>query len=328
MSPLVVGLTIVSFATSAPELAVTLGATFSGSPGLAIGNVVGSNIANILLVLGASALTLPLLARAQLVRSDIPIMIGMSVLVLLLALDGEIGRLDGALLLGLLVAYVVRLLLLSRRPKDGRPRRPVPQERAPRPALDLVLVGGGVGLLVLGARLLVDSATGIAAAFGVSDLIIGLTVVAVGTSLPELATSVIAALRGERELAIGNVVGSNIFNIGSVLGLTALISPGAVPVEAGAVGLDIPVMVVVALALLPVAFTGAAIERWEGGVFLAYYAAYVGYLVLDSTGHDSLALFSTVLLGFAAPLTALTVVVVVGHELRRRSRGAGGAASP
>ena len=316
LSPLVIGLTVVSAATSAPELAVTLDAALSGSPGLAVGNVVGSNIANVLLILGASALILPLVARNQLVRLDVPIMIGLSVLALVMALDGGFGRVDGIVLVVILVAYVTMSIVVSRRTFATPAEEPT--ARRPRPALDVVLLIAGIGLLVLGARWLVAAATGIAASFGVSDLVIGLTVVAIGTSLPELATSIIAAVRGQRDLAVGNVVGSNIFNLGAVLGLAAVISPGGVPVEAGAVRFDLPVMTAVAIALLPVVFTGAAVARWEGAVFVGYYVAYVAYLVLDSTGHDAVGWFSEVMLAFVVPLTVLTLGVLAVSEMRRR----------
>jgi cation:H+ antiporter len=322
LSPLVVGLTVVAFATSTPELAVSLDATLAGAPGLAVGNVVGSNITNVLLVLGLAALVLPVAVRAQLVATDVPVMLGMSVLLLLLALDGELGRFDGLLLLALLVGYVLRSVRQGRR--DGAGPEPAGEQPAPRPVRDVLLVALGVGLLVLGARLLVGSAREVAEAADVSDLVIGLTVVAVGTSLPELATSVIAAVRGQREMAIGNVVGSNIFNLGAVMGITAGMAPGGVPVDAAAVRLDIPVMVAVALALLPVVFTGGTVARWEGAVFLAYYGAYVGYLLLAATHHDALEGFSIVTLGFVAPLTVLTLAVLTAYEvgLRRGRRSA------
>ena len=319
LSPLVVGLTVVSFATSAPELAVTLDAAVSGSPGLAVGNVVGSNIANVLLVLGISALVTPLVVRSRVVRLDVPVMIALSVAFFVMALDGTISTLDGALLLGALVLYVVRAIVSSRR---GHRQPDEPTEDAPRARpvwLDLLLVAVGVGLLVLGARWLVGSATSIASALGISDLVIGLTVVAIGTSLPELATSVIAVRRGERDLAVGNVVGSNIFNIGSVLGLTAVISPGGVPVAEPAIGFDIPFMVAVALAVLPVVYTRASVARWEGVVFVAYYLAYTLYLLLDSADHDALPRFSAVMLGFVVPLTAGTLVLLSLAEYRRRA---------
>jgi cation:H+ antiporter len=327
LSPLVVGLTVVSFATSAPELAVTLDATLSGSPGLAIGNVVGSNIANVLLVLGVSALVLPLVVRNRVVRQDVPVMVALSAATLLLSLDGVVGRLEGLLLLAALVLYVARTVWASRRrTRAGTDSTPVRRSGGGtrRLVVDGLLVAAGVGLLVLGARLLVSAATGIGAALGVSDLVMGLTVVAVGTSLPELATSVIAAVRGERDLAVGNVVGSNIFNLGAVLGLAAAVSPEGVPVSDGAIALDMPVMVVVAVALLPVAFTGAAVARWEGLVFVVYYVVYVTYVALDATGHDALPALGRVVLGFLLPLTAVTLAVLVAHEVRRR-RGAGAA---
>jgi cation:H+ antiporter len=322
LSPLVVGLTVVSFATSAPELAVTLDAAVSGAPGLAVGNVVGSNIANVLLVLGLSALVTPLVVRSRVVRLDVPVMIAMSVAFLLLSLDGTISTLDGALLLGALAVYVVRAILASRRSNAaGTQHDEAPDGDATRPVwLDAVLVAVGVGMLVLGAGWLVDAATSIAGALGISDLVIGLTVVAIGTSLPELATSVIAVRRGQRDLAVGNVVGSNIFNIGSVLGLSAVISPGGVPVDEAAIGFDIPFMVAVAIALLPIVFTGAAVARWEGGLFLAYYVAYTGYLLLASAEHDLLPRYSAVMLGFVVPITALTLVLLSLGEVRRRSR--------
>lgn len=324
LSPLIVGLTVVSFATSAPELAVTLDAAVSGSPGLAIGNVVGSNIANILLVLGVSALVTPLVVRSRVVRLDVPVMIAMSVALLLMSLDGTISTLDGALLLSALVLYVVRAIMASRRagretPEPDSPSEEIPDEQTARPLWrDALTVAVGVGMLVVGAGWLVDSATVIAGSLGVSDLVIGLTVVAIGTSLPELATSVVAVRRGQRDLAVGNVVGSNIFNIGSVIGLTAIISPG-IPVADAAIAFDIPFMVAVAVALLPIVYTGAAVARWEGGLFLAYYVAYTGYLLLDSADHDVLPQYSAVMLGFVVPITVLTLVLLSLAEVRRRA---------
>lgn len=315
LSPQAIGLTVVAFATSAPELAVTLNASVSGSPGLAVGNVVGSNIANILLVLGGAAVVLPIVVRSSLVKREIPAVIAASILLLLLALDGRVSQLDGALLLITLTAFVGYSLLAGRRTTSNETPASVPAP--PRQSAlirNLVLVAVGVALLVIGARWLVSAATTIAAAAGLSDLIIGLTVVAVGTSLPELATSVLAGIRGERELAVGNVVGSCLFNIGAVMGLAALIS-GGVPVQAGALHFDLPVMIVVAVALLPVVFTGLAIARWEGLLFLAYYVAYLAYLLFDASDHDALPIFSTALFSFAAPLTGVTLALLVSYQL-------------
>ena len=318
LSPLIVGLTVVSFATSAPELAVTLDAAVSGSPGLAVGNVVGSNIANVLLVLGLSALVTPLVVRSRVVRLDVPVMIALSVAFYVMSLDGTISTLDGAVLLGALLLYVVRAIMASRRSRQ--PGTAAPGEARTRPVWqDALIVAVGVGLLVVGAGWLVDSATAIAGSLGISDLVIGLTVVAVGTSLPELATSVIAVRRGERDLAVGNVVGSNIFNIGSVLGLTAVISPDGVPVADAAIAFDIPFMLAVAVALLPIVYTGAAVARWEGALFLGYYVAYTGYLLLDSAEHDLLPQYSWVMLGFVVPITVVTLTILSLAELRRRA---------
>lgn len=316
--PLVVGLTVVSFATSAPELAVTLQAAVGGNPGIAIGNVVGSNIANILLILGICALVLPLSVRVQMIRTDIPVMIVFAVGALLLALDGSVGRLDGALLVLALVVYVAVTVVVARRRQDAGVA--AAQVGAVPGSLWLAvgLVAVGVAVLVIGARLLVAGASDIASAFGVSDLVIGLTVVSVGTSLPELAASLVAAVRGERDLAVGNVVGSCLFNIGAVLGLTGFIVSGGVPVATAAVRLDFPVMIAVSLVLVPVAFTGMAVARWEGGLFAAYYAAYVAYVLLKATEHDSVEPFSGVMLGFVIPITVLWLALLVAYELGLR----------
>nr|WP_225443646.1 calcium/sodium antiporter [Lolliginicoccus lacisalsi] len=331
MSALVVGLTVVSFATSAPELAVSTGAALSGYPGLAIGNVVGSNIANIFLILGIGALIAPLIVKSQIIRTDIPIMIGFSLLLLVVALDGSISRINGIVLVVMLLIYLAVTVTATRRSTNGEEH--VSADAAPAPdtwpdggtssrgkqaAMSTLLVVIGVGLLVAGAQLLVNGATSIAAAFGLSDLVIGLTVVAIGTSLPELATAVIAVRKGEVDLAVGNVVGSNIFNIGAVLGITAVIAPEGIDVSPGAVGFDIPIMIAVALVLLPVAFTGLAVARWEGGVFVAFYGAYLGYLVLDATDHDALEPFGATMMWFVIPITAFWLVLLAAHEGRKR----------
>lgn len=322
MSPLVVGLTVVSFATSSPELAVTLGASLSGSPGLAVGNVVGSNITNILLVLGVAGLIIPLAVQRAVVRHDVPVMIGMSVLLLLLSLGGTVSRTDGLLLLAVLVAYVAWRLIQPRRSEETTKDD---DTRPGNPWLNALLVAVGVAMLIVGAQWLVDGATQVATALGMSELVIGLTVVAIGTSLPELTTSIIAAVRRNVEMAVGNVVGSNIFNIGAVMGSAATVSPEGVPVAESAVRFDLPVMIAVALALLPVAFTRYRIARWEAALFVGYYVAYVAYLLLDSAGHDALPEFSAVMLLFVIPITVVTFAVLVGYELGlRRSKRQGG----
>ncbi len=332
ISPLVIGLTVVAFGTSSPELAVSVQSAFAGQADIALGNVVGSNIFNVLFILGVSALIIPLVVAQQLVRLDVPIMIGISVLVYLFGLNGQIGRLEGLVLFAGIVAYTGFLIRQSRK-ETKEVQQEYAQEFGDRPPhgirftiVNLLLVVGGLVLLVLGARWLVDSAVSLAQALGLSELIIGLTIVAAGTSMPEVATSIVAAIRGERDIAVGNVVGSNIFNLLAVLGLTSLVAPDGVPVPAAALAFDLPVMTAVAVACLPVFFTGFRIARWEGALFLGYYAAYVLYLILDATQHDALPLFSNVMLLFVVPLTVLTLVVLVVRQRRaRRTAAAGGA---
>lgn len=323
LSSLVVGLTVVAFATSAPELAVTLDAVLGGEPDLAIGNVIGSNIVNILLILGLSALVAPLVVLTRVVRVDIPMMIAMSVAALVLALDGSIDTVDGLLLAGALIAYTSASVVLARRESRSAAdddTSATPTVSRPR---SLLLVLLGIGLLVAGARLLVDGATTIATDLGVSSLVIGLTVVAIGTSLPELATSVIAARRGERDIAVGNIVGSNVFNIGAVLGVSAVVSGTAIPVSDAVVAIDLPLMVAAALALLPVAFTGFRLSRAEGALFVGLYVAYTAYLLLAATEHDALSGLTTAMVWFVLPLVAVTLIALAVIEARRLRAGHG-----
>ncbi len=321
ISPLVVGLTVVAFSTSAPELAVTVQSAWAGQADIAMGNIVGSNIANVLLILGLSALVSPLVVKQKLVRLDVPLMIGISGLTWLFALNGGIDRWEGGLLVLGLVAYTWFSIWESRRETQAVQQEYAQEfsdKKPPAAWVNVVLVVSGIALLVVGANWLVEGAVAIARWAGLSELVIGLTIIAVGTSLPELATSVVATYRGERDIAVGNVVGSNIFNILSVLGITALVAPDDVPVAQAALNFDIPVMLAVAVACLPVFFVDNRIERWEGGLFVAYYLAYLAYLVLASLQHSALPTYSLVMLVFIIPLTVITFLVVLINELRRR----------
>jgi cation:H+ antiporter len=315
ISAYVVGLTVVAYGTSAPEVAVTLQSAYANppQPDIAVGNVVGSNISNVLLVLGISAVVAPLIVSRNVVRTGMPLMIGVSVFLWLLALDGEIGRLDGAVFFAGSIIYTVVAVVRSRsHTRRARAQDGDKSERSGQTAgvagivMSLVLVGAGLAALVLGSRWLVKGAVDLAEYFGVSKLIIGLTVVAVGTSLPEIATSVVAVIRGQRDLAVGNVIGSNVFNVLMVLGLCGLFAPGGVAVSPTALRFDIPVMVAVAVACLPVFFFDDMITRWEGGIFLLYYAAYVTYLCLEARQHELLQGFTQTMVFVVAPLTALT----------------------
>ena len=365
ISPLVIGLTVVAFGTSSPEMAVSIQAGLAGNPDIAVGNVVGSNIFNVLLILGACALILPLLVSRQLVRREVPIMIGTSLLLLLLSLDGGIGFLDGALLFAGIVGYTGWSVIESRREtaaaKGNEESVTVDTIAAKSPLwfagavavlavaavgyglgwFNVVVVGflivgaglfiagslfgkggttkggdiahqvgfiaAGLGILVLGAGYLIESSTAIARSLGVSDLIIGLTIVAAGTSLPEVATSIIATIRKERDIAIGNVVGSNIFNILGILGFSAMVTPGGLNVNPLMVRFDMPIMIAVTVACLPIFFTGFTIARWEGVLFLGSYVAYTAFLVLVATSNPALETFANAML-LVLPLIAVTLI--------------------
>lgn len=304
ISALVIGLTVVAFGTSAPEMAVSVKSAIVGRTDLAMGNVVGSNNLNILLILGLSAVITPLAVDQKLVRFEVPLMIGVSLLVWLMAIHGSIGRAEGAVLFAGLLTYLVWCLKTAKRETpdvqheyDEGIRRIEHEpafvaKKTQRHSLTLLwnlgLVVSGLALLVFGAGWMVEAATQIARALGVSELAIGLTIVAGGTSLPELATSVVAAMRGERDIAVGNVVGSNLFNLLGVLGLSAAVSPTGVAVAPQAFHFDLPVMIAVAVACLPIFFTGHRIARWEGALFLVCYVAYIATLMILATRGESL----------------------------------------
>lgn len=326
VSPLVIGLTVVAFGTSAPEIAVTVGAAITGEAEIALGNVVGSNIFNVLAVLGFSALASPLVVQRRLVRSDVPLMVLLSFGVAALCLDGSLGRLEGATLAASLAGYLwwtVRRARAEGCEAGGESGEGHPGDNSV--LRDIALTAAGLLLLPAGARMLVSGASEIARALGATELVIGLTIVAAGTSLPEVATSVMAALRGERDIAVGNVVGSNIFNLLCVLGLAGMLSPSPVVVPEAALRFDIPVMLACAVACLPVAYTGYRIDRWEGALFTAYYFAYLTFLALDATGHSAAGPYARVMLAFVLPLTAVTLCTMAvrtwtARRVRARAR--------
>lgn len=325
ISPLVIGLTVVAFGTSSPELAVNLQAAATQNTNIGLGNILGSSIFNILVILGVAAIIAPLRVAQQLVRLDIPVMIAVSILVYIFSLDGNISRLEGLVLVIGLIAYILFMLKKSRQEcQEVRDeyaqefgRRPIKGARAWLGNVGLALIG--LVMLTLGSGWLVDGAENMAQALGLSQLIIGITIVAAGTSLPEVATSVIAALRGERDIAAGNAIGSNIFNLLSVLGLTSLVANG-VYVPKAALAFDFPVMIAVAAAALPILFTGNVIARWEGWLLLGYYIAYILYLILEASQHSALPLFSNVMLAFVLPITMLTLAIFVMREISARKK--------
>lgn len=327
ISPLVIGLTVVAFGTSAPELGVSLQAAFADAADLAIGNVVGSNILNVLLILGLAALITPLTIASQLIRLDVPLMIGASLLLWGFGMDGRIARWEGGLLFACLVTYVVISVRQSRRES-----REVVEEfakeipKAPSSGLAVLgqigLIVVGLLLLALGSKSLVTGAISIAQYLGASELLIGLTIVSMGTSLPEIVTSVLAGLRGERDIAVGNVVGSNIFNILCVLGLCGTVAPSGVPVSGTALAFDIPIMVAVAVICLPIFITGQLVARWEGGLFLSYYVIYTAILITVERRPnllDNLTAFLGIIL---LPVTLITILLSLWNSwLQRKPAG-------
>ncbi len=325
VEPVIIGLTVVAFGTSAPELAVSVSSAVSGSSDVAFGNVVGSNIANILLILGASAIVGGLAVTQRIIRLDVPLLIVVSVVALLMSLDNNVGRIDGIILFTGIVAYTGWLIRASRREGNdvveeyGEAIEVVEGAAVDKPiVVQLGYVLAGLVTLVVGSQLLVNSATDIATELGVSELVIGLTVVAIGTSLPELATSMLAAFRGQRDIAVGNVVGSNLFNLMSVLGLTSIVSPDGVNVSDASLSLDFPVMLAATIVLIPIFWNGFEIKRWEGFVLVSFYVLYVVYLIVDANESDAADLIAPAAL-IVAPLVLMTFAVT-GFQGWRRHR--------
>jgi cation:H+ antiporter len=287
ISPIVIGLTIVSVGTSAPELAVGIAAVMEGNGALAVGNIAGTNIANILLILGMSAAIRALPIRMQSIKLDVPTMIGAAVALIIMSLDGVLSRGEGALLLVAAVLYTALLVRESGR-ESAAMKKEFREELGPpvaagrrraRFALHAALLAAGIALTVLGANLLVAGAVNLARAQGVSDAFVGLTIVAIGTSAPELAMTLVSTIKNDRDVAIGNLIGSSVYNILVILGLTMLAAPRGIEVQPDVLWIDLPLAAVVAAVCLPVFRSGARVSRTEGALFVATYLAYLGALV-------------------------------------------------
>lgn len=277
ISPLVVGLTVVAFGTSSPELLVSLKAALMGSSTIALGNVVGSNIANIALILGIASIIRPLQVHANVIKREIPILIGLTILLIIFLLDEELGFIEGFVFLILLIAYtVINIILSLKENKEIESKFEEGLKSKLNIPLSVLFIVSGLALLFVGADLFLKGAVALAKIFNVGDAVIGLTVVAIGTSLPELFTSIVATIKKESDIAVGNAVGSSIFNILSILGISAVI----VPVNSGELSyLDFGVMLAAALILLPLSYTGFRITRLEGMFLLIGYVAYLYILV-------------------------------------------------
>jgi cation:H+ antiporter len=328
VAPIVVGLTVVAFGTSAPEMAVSISGAISGNADVAIGNVVGSNTFNILAILGLSAAISGLSIEQRLLKFDIPVLILITVVVYGLILNDVVGRLEGVVLFVGIIAYTGWLLRGARKAESpaveaeykGAVEGVEGSTFTQSITFQVGLIIVGLALLVLGSQLLVDSATEIASALGVSDLVIGLTVVAAGTSLPELATSVLAAIRGQRDIAVGNVVGSNIFNLLAVLGASAAVSSNGVAVNSEVIRLDFPVMLAATIVLLPICWNGFMIKKWEGSLLVLFYVAYVAYLIMEAGDSTAPELYRTAML-IIVPLVMI-VYGAAGFQGWRKHRAA------
>lgn len=330
ISPLVIGLTIVAFGTSSPELAVSVKSALAGQADISIGNVVGSNIFNIVFILGASALIRPIKIAQQLVRLDAPIMVGVSILAFVLALDGSLNRLDGVILFTLLITYVVFLIRKSKS-EGAEVENEYAEEFASKEqpgaasiVKNLMFTAVGLGLLVFGSDLLVESAVTIAATLGVSELVIGLTIVAAGTSMPEVATSIVAAYKGEGDIAAGNVVGSNIFNVLGVLGVAGIVAPQSIAIADHVLVFDLPVAIFAALITVPVFFVGNTVSRSDAVLFLTYFFAYNAYVVMRAMNNPAVDTFQTAMMIYI-PATFLWLVFIAWrHHQKTKSAGAAG----
>lgn len=319
VKPLVVGLTVVALGTSAPEMVVTISAAWKGGPAgnLALGNIVGSNIFNVLVILGLCAVIAPLLVQRGMLHLELPLLVFVSLLALWLGRDGLYSRGEGALLFAILLVYLAVLLWQARR---AGPDAGAALAATGHPGLAVLRIIAGLVLLVLGARWLVAGAVSIAELIGLSETVIGLTILAAGTSLPEVATSVMATMRGERDIAVGNIIGSSLFNLCAVLGLAAMVAPAGVVAPASIRAFDGPVMFAVALLCVPVFLSGQRIARWEGVLLLGYYIAYVAYLLLDAADHAALAWYVPLMLYGVVPATALVVLGNLARQLTPRRR--------
>jgi len=319
--PIVIGLTVVAFGTSAPELAVAIQSSLAGQADIALGNIVGSNILNILLILGLAAMITPLIVGSRIVRTDVPILIGVSVVLFAFAYNARISVIEGAALFAGSIIYTLYAIFSARREavnSGADADEDTPKERHPGISLLLVLIG--LAMLVIGADMLVNSAVTIARLLGVSELLIGLTVISIGTSLPEIATTVVAAARGMRDMAVGNVVGSCLFNIMAVTGAAAVFSSSGLNVDIALIRFDLPVMLAATVACLPIFATGHLIARWEGLVFFLFYIAYTTYLIMASHSQEPLELMHYAMLMFVIPLTLITLLLLWLREIRNKRK--------
>ena len=313
VSPLIMGLTVVAFATGAPELAISIKAAFSGSADLVLGNIIGSNIANILLILGITAIISPINITRRVIRIDVPIVITISVVVYLMSIDGGLSTVDGVILLMGFLAYSYFTYVQiknnsNEEEKEGETfQYHLSPDELEKGTFFYIKNGGllliGLALIVLGSNWIVDSAVIIARILGLSELVIGLTIISIGTSLPEVATSLSAARKDNADIAVANVMGSNLYNVLLTLALTLIIAPNVLAVSKDAITLDLPFMILVSMACIPIFIAGFNLTRMDGALFLGYYITYLTYLVLNAIKSPIVSAMEDVILYVAIPLT-------------------------
>lgn len=316
ISKLIVGLTVVAFGTSSPELFVGIDAVLNNQADIMLGNIVGSNIANILLILGISAIIIPLKVNSKLIRTDVPVMIAITLLLIGYSFNGIISVWES---LSLIIFLFIYLWYLTRQNSKSDLIPLEEEEQEGSLSWNIFLGVAGLAGLIIGARWLVSSSVEFAIIAGVSELVIGLTVVAIGTSMPEVVTSVVAALKGERDIAVGSVIGSCILNILAVLGITGLFAQDGILVKDVVLQFDLMILLAASIACIPIFFTGHVISRWEGGMFLFFYGAYIFYLFLHSADHEFIDTFRQAMM-FVLPIIGLTILTIAGRELKKRWR--------
>jgi cation:H+ antiporter len=316
ISPIVIGLTVVAYGTSAPELVVSTMGAWQGQYGLALGNVIGSNIFNTLFILGLSGTLVPIVVNQRLLQYDVPIMIIVSLMIYALSWNGLLGFGEGTLLFLVFIGYSIWTILQSENESDSVQEEYEREYSLPQDEIGfrnlmyyIALVVGGLALLIIGARLFTNAMTTIARSFGVSELVIGLTIVATGTSLPEVGTSVMAALRNEPDIAVGNVIGSNFINVTGILGVSTMITGKGIPLTEGLLIFELPILILVSVLCLPIFFTGHRISRWESILFLLYYVLYTVSLLLPQMHPFVTHSLSYMLVVFVIPLTSITIVI-------------------
>lgn len=327
VSPVVMGLTVVAFATGAPELAISLQAAAEGRADLVLGNILGSNIANILLILGVAGLVKPLKITRRIIRVDVPMVIGASILLFVLAMDGTLTPLDGSIILAALLAYSIFMYFQIKKDRASNQNGAKREEDKTGEEVSawfyskyVALLLTGLVLIVLGSRWMVHAAVEIAELLGISELIIGLTIVSIGTSLPEVATSLSSVRKGDSDTAVANVMGSNLYNILLTLGLTIVVAPGVLDVSPYAIHFDLPIMVIVAGACLPLFVPGSTLYRLEAGGFLFYYISYITYLVFLALDHPLKDGMEFIILYVSIPITLIYILFKLFQFFRNTHR--------